>query len=254
MTRSNRNNKVDLAVVGVLWVVVTVIVIWWLGSTNYQPIGASTNAKISNDSFELLLYLSAPVTTFVLIVIGYSVFRFRTTPDDHEDSAPVRHNRLFVSLWIGITAALAIYVIINPGFTGLGALADDQDADMAIEITAQQWNWTYTYVEEDLEITRAEELVLPVGKTVVFEITSKDVIHSFWIPAFRIKQDAVPGTVTKTYTTPTQIGDYTADDGFRVQCAELCGTGHPNMSTTVSVVSQEDFDAWVLHEREELGQ
>lgn len=254
MTKGTRNNKVDLAVVGLLWVVTTALVLWWLTTVDYQPIGSATTAEISDDSFELLLYLAVPVTTFVLIVLGYSVVRFRTGPDDREDSQPIRHNKVFVGLWIGITTALALYVIANPGFTGLNALADDRDADMAIEVTAQQWSWTYRYVEEDLEITRAEELVLPVGTTVVFELTSKDVIHSFWIPAFRIKQDAVPGIITKTYTTPTELGDYGYDTGFRVQCAELCGTGHPNMATTVSVVSQAEFEAWILHERSESGE
>jgi cytochrome c oxidase subunit 2 len=230
-----------------MWVIVTAAALWWVDLTNFHPIGASTSAEITDESFDLLMYLATPVTTFVLVVLGYSVFRFRVSPDDEEESAPVRSNRLFVNLWIGITAALAIYVIINPGFTGLAALAEDEaaDADMTIEVTAQQWSWTYRYLEEDLEISRAEELVLPVGANVVFELTSKDVIHSFWIPAFRIKKDAVPGLVTRTSTTPTRIGDYTDDSGFRVQCAELCGTGHQNMSTTVSVRSQADFDAWV---------
>lgn len=251
MTDSTRNTKVDLIVVGVLWVIATAATYWWLSTTHFHAMGASTNAVISDDSFDLLMKLSVPVTTFVLIVIGYSVFRFRTPPDDTQESAPVRSNRLFVGLWITITAALAVYVIINPGFTGLAALADGRDAEMTIEVTAQQWNWSYRYVEEDLEIERAEELVLPVDVPIVFLITSKDVIHSFWIPAFRVKMDAVPGLVSETRTTATEIGDFLGDDGFRVQCAELCGTGHSNMSTTVSVLSQPDFDAWVEREKSE---
>jgi cytochrome c oxidase subunit II len=251
MANSTRNTKVDLIVVAVLWVVVTAATYWWLSTMNFQPMGASTNAVISDDSFDLLLKLSVPVTTFVLIVIGYSVIRFRAAPDDTNESAPVRSNRIFVGLWVGITAALAVYVIINPGFTGLAALAEGRDAEMTIEVTAQQWNWNYRYVEEDLEIDRAEELVLPVDVPIVFVITSKDVIHSFWIPAFRVKQDAVPGLLIRANTTATEIGDYAGDDGFRVQCAELCGTGHSNMSTTVSVLSQADFDAWVALEKSE---
>jgi cytochrome c oxidase subunit 2 len=251
MADSTRNTKIDLIVVAALWIVATAITYWWLSTTSFQPMGASTSAEISDDSFDLLLKLSVPVTTFVLVVIGYSVIRFRAAPDDTDDSAPVRSNRLFVGLWIAITAVLAVYVIINPGFTGLAALADGRDAEMTIEVTAQQWNWTYRYVEEDLEIARAEELVLPMDVPIVFVITSKDVIHSFWIPAFRIKMDAVPGLESRTYTTATELGDFGGDDGFRVQCAELCGTGHSNMSTTVSVLSQADFDAWVEFEKSE---
>lgn len=248
MADSNRNTKVDLIVVAVLWAIATAAAYWWLSTTNFHPMGASTSAVISDDSFDLLMKLSIPVTTFVLIVIGYSVVRFRAAPDDARDSSPVRSNRLFVGLWIAITAALAVYVIINPGFTGLAALEEGRDAEMAIEVTAQQWSWTYRYVNEDIEITQAEELIVPVDVPIVFVITSRDVIHSFWIPAFRIKQDAVPGVVTRTYTTATEIGDYAGDDGFRVQCAELCGTGHANMSTRVTVVSQDEFAAWVERE------
>lgn len=249
MADRTRSTSFDLIAVGVLWVVVTAGIYWWLSTTNLQPMGASTSAVVSDDSFDLLVVLSIPVTTFVLIVLGYSVIRFRAKPDDMQESSPVRSSRLFVGLWIAITAALAVYVIINPGFTGLAALTEDQDAEMTIEVIAQQWNWTYRYVEEDLEIARAEELVLPVDVRIVFVITSKDVIHSFWIPAFRIKQDAVPGISVKTRTTATQVGDFAVDDGFRVQCAELCGTGHSNMSTTVSVLHQDDFDGWVLQEK-----
>ena len=244
---ANRANKTrtDLIVVAVLWIILTAIGLWWVSTTNMHPMGASTNAEISDEAFDILMFLAMPVTTFVLIVLGYSVIRFRTSPDDGEDSAPVRSNKIFVGIWVVITVVLSVYVIINPGFTGLDALAADQDEDMVIEVTAKQWSWDYRYVDEDIEIKGARDLVLPSDTRILFKITSLDVIHSFWVPAFRIKKDAVPGLITEIYMTATELGDFAEDDGFRTQCAELCGTGHARMRTTVTVLDPGEFETWV---------
>ncbi len=78
-----------------------------------------------------------------------------------------------------------------------------------------------------------------------FNITSHDVLHSFWIPAFRIKIDAVPGLITSTSARPTLVGDFKADANFRLQCAEICGAGHNSMRLSVRVVEQSEFEAWI---------
>ncbi len=235
----------DIVIVAVLWVVTTAAAMWWVLTADFHPLGASTNAEISDEAFDILMYLATPVTTFVLVVLGYSIVRFRTSPDDRGDSEPVRSNRFFVTVWVVITAVLSVYVIFNPGFSGLDALAADTDEQMTIEVVARQWSWGYTYVDQDIEIVKARELILPVDTRILFKITSEDVIHSFWIPAFRIKKDAVPGRITEIYTTATKVGDFAADDGFRTQCAELCGTGHARMRNAVTVMSQDAFDEWV---------
>ena len=95
------------------------------------------------------------------------------------------------------------------------------------------------------------ELVLPIDERVRFDITSIDIVHSFWIPGFRQKLDAVPGRITKLYITPTELGDGNIDSTLRVQCAELCGTNHATMAVPVRVVSQEDFDAWLASIRKD---
>jgi cytochrome c oxidase subunit 2 len=243
------NKRGDIVVVAALWAVVTVAALWWVYSVDFHPLGASTNAEISDEAFDILMYLATPVTTFVLVVLGYSMVRFRAAPDDRVDAEPVRSNRFFVAIWIVITAALSVYVIFNPGFTGLDALAADTEEEMTIEVEARQWSWSYTYVDHGIEVDSARELVLPVDTLILFRITSVDVIHSFWIPAFRIKKDAVPGLVTEIYMTATEVGDFDADDGFRTQCAELCGAGHARMRTTVTVMEDEAFDRWVDEEK-----
>lgn len=245
MSTNTSRNRVDLIIVAVLWVVFTAAGLWWLSTSSLNPIGASTNAEIADDAFDLLMYLAMPVVTFVLIVLFYSTVRFRATAADEDDAAPVRTNRIFTTAWVVISAGLAVYVIFYPGFSGLDALAADNNAEMTIEVTASQWSWDFTYVDEQLELVDADDLVIPIDTRILFKITSVDVIHSFWIPAFRIKKDAVPGLITEIYMTATEFGEFAQDDQFRTQCAELCGTGHARMRTRVTVLSAEDFAGWV---------
>jgi cytochrome c oxidase subunit 2 len=104
-------------------------------------------------------------------------------------------------------------------------------------VTGQQWLWSFAYPQNG-NITSAD-LVIPIDRPVVFQVTSTDVIHSFWLPEMGIKIDANPQVVTTVNTTPNKIGT------FNVRCAELCGLNHSFMQTTVEVKSQADFDAWV---------
>ncbi len=109
--------------------------------------------------------------------------------------------------------------------------------EMSVDVTAQQWFWKFEYPEQE-KLTSAE-LVLPVGKTIVLNMNSKDVIHNFWVVEFRVKQDIVPGRTTTLRITPVEEGEY------KLRCAEICGLDHSQMLANVRVVSQADFDAWI---------
>jgi cytochrome c oxidase subunit 2 len=129
-------------------------------------------------------------------------------------------------------------------FAYLGAvnLAETRRADpeaMVVKVTGLQWSWTFEYPAVNGVAVISDELHLPVGKQVLLQMTSNDVIHSFWVPEFRVKQDLVPGRITQLRITPTLKGNY------KVRCAELCGTSHAYMEKPVIVSSQEDFDAWM---------
>jgi cytochrome c oxidase subunit 2 len=104
-------------------------------------------------------------------------------------------------------------------------------------VTAFQWGWKFDY--PTYGVSGATDLYMPVNKQVVFKMESLDVIHSFFVPEFRMKQDVVPGRETELRVTPIEIGDY------KVRCAELCGASHAYMLAPVHVVSQADFDAWI---------
>jgi cytochrome c oxidase subunit II len=245
MQGSENSNSSKRAVIAValIWLVVTVLVEVWVSSINLHPFAASREAGISDEAFNLLVYLSIPVSTFVLIVIGYSLFAHRAKGDDRADGPPVRSHKVFIAAWIVITVGLSVYVVINPGFSGLDELRAEPEAELIIDISGERWNWAVNYVEADVQTQGT--LVIPVDTRVLFRITATDVIHSFWIPAFRIKMDAVPGIVTSTLVTAEVIADYSDDPLMRVQCAELCGLGHARMWNEVEVMSQADFDAWL---------
>jgi len=109
-----------------------------------------------------------------------------------------------------------------------------------VNVTGQQFTWTFEYPSEKVN---SPELVLPVNRPVEFKIQTKDVIHSFWVPQFRLKSDAVPGLTTAIRLTPNKTGRY------EVVCAELCGLGHATMRQFVRVLPASEFDSWVSKQR-----
>lgn len=239
-----QSRRRDVAIVAIIWLILTVAVEWWASQVRLHPVGASEEAEIIDGAFDLLLYLGIPVFTFVLVVVVYAVLRFRSR--DVADGPPLHNDRRFVWPWVVVTAGLAIFVTINPGLTGMAELAaDDSDAELTIGVTAEQWSWTFDYEDHDVTLVEADELVLPEGKRILLRVSSVDVIHSLWIPAFRIKADAVPGRTHDVYLTPTESGSFEGDSNFRVQCAEMCGTGHARMRADVRVVDEAEFETWI---------
>ena len=238
-----RRNRRDIVVFAAAWLVLTGALEWWAVNARVHPLAASEEAEIVDGAFNFLLYLGIPVFTFVLVFLIYAVIRFR---GGDEDGPPIHTDRRFVYSWVAITAGLAIFVTINPGLTGLAELAaDDVDPDLTVEVVAEQWSWTYVYPDYGVRLEEADELVLPEGQRILLRVSSTDVIHSLWIPAFRVKADAVPGRINDIYLTPTESGSFDGDPNFRVQCAELCGTGHARMRTDVRVVSEGEFESWI---------
>ena len=210
------------------------------------PVAASAEAEVVDDAFTLLTLIAVPVFTFVVSVLLYSGLRFRIrTPEPDGDGPSVRYLSPVIYGWFAITTAMTIAVIINPGITGWNDIKDreKEPVDLVVEMNAVRFAWFANYTKEG--VTAFDELVLPVNAHVHFRVTSQDVLHAFWIPAFRVKIDAVPGAWTTVNATPNEIGDFEDDVNFRVQCAELCGAGHAGMAIPVRVVTQEEFDAWI---------
>ncbi len=187
--------------------------------------------------------LSAPVAALVWAVLIYSLLRWRHrgSQPPPEDGYAVRDNPRVFTVWVVGSAILCLVVLIW-GLVVIAprnAEANPAQAPVVVEVTGQQWAWNFTYPREQGKT--ASELYLPVGRPVTFVVTSKDVVHSFWIIQMGVKVDANPGEKTTATVTPTQVGTFT------VRCAELCGLYHSYMQTTVHVVSEADFNAWLLN-------
>ncbi len=116
-----------------------------------------------------------------------------------------------------------------------------QPNEMVVKVTGQQFTWTFEYPADKVKSTA---LVLPEDQPIDFRINTNDVLHSFWVPQFRLKSDAVPGLTTQIRLTPDRVGRY------QVVCAELCGIGHAAMRQNVSVVPRERFDAWIEDQKQ----
>lgn len=198
---------------------------------------------------------SLVVGVIVWGLILYAAWRFRRR---HHDDVPTQ-TRYNIPLEIFYTIAPIIMVVVffsRTVFAQDAVLKEDPDPDHVINIVGQQWSWTFNYTDEEaVQSPNVYEsgtaryiptLYLPVDETTRFNLTSPDVIHSFWIPAFLMKMDVIPGRVNHFDVTPVEEGTYAG------KCAELCGVSHSRMIFTVKVVSREDFDKY-LQSLEDAG-
>jgi len=230
----------------IIWVVATIVLLaiaWFLGpqlvGLGTIPPVASNRASEVDQVLGIFTLLSIPVFTMVVVFGGYAAFAFRSQGRPTRDGPGVHGHTPLQVVWFIISVILVVFlfgyglIFYNQIQT---ASATSQDT-LVVKVNGEQWLWDYYYPQYGN--ISSTTLVLPVNRPVRFDITSTDVQHSFWIPAFAVKQDAVPGQTTHIGATPTQIGTY------EVRCAELCGVYHSYMETPVQVVSSDDFDSWV---------
>jgi cytochrome c oxidase subunit 2 len=202
---------------------------------NWFPASADTAAPKIDRLYDVLLIFSVPIFVLVMSVAVYSVVRFRARPGDMGDGAPIHGNTRLEIFWVTvpflIVTGLSVYSWI---------VLDDIEAKkpntMVVKVTGQQFTWRFEYPRERVKST---ELVLPKGRPIEFRLNTEDVIHSFWVPEFRLKSDIVPGLTTKVRVTPNKVG------AWSVVCAELCGIGHSTMRQDVKVLPRTEFDAWI---------
>ena len=213
-------------------------------SIDWFPAQGSTAAEDIDTLWDVLLIVSVPIFVLVMTTAIYSVVRFRAKPGDQGDGAPIHGNTRLEIVWVTIpfliVTSLAAY-----GWIVLDDIEAKAADEMVVDVQGQQFNWTFKYVEEDLP---SGELVLPVDRRVKFNIRSQDVIHSFWVPEFRMKQDAVRDITTTTRVTPTRVGSW------QIVCAELCGIGHATMRQRVRVVPQDEFERWLVDQRRRVAE
>ena len=220
------------AVASIIGVALGLLIDWF-------PDPASTAAKDIDLLWDVLVAVSVPVFVLVMTVAIYSVVRFRVRPGDPErDGVPIHGSTGLEIVWVAvpflIVAVLAVYAWIV-----LDDIEEPRPNPLKVEVKGQQFAWSFRYPGPGGKQVTSNQLVLPVDRPAEFKIRASDVIHSFWVPAFRIKQDAVPGIITSARVTPTREGAYD------VVCAELCGIGHATMRQPARVVGKEQFAAWI---------
>ncbi len=240
---SNRHVRV----IGALWAVFTIlgVIFALIVPDNLLGTPASNTMTEVERTFTVFSVASAPVAALVWALAMYSLWRWRRpgdwTPDD-PDGPPIRGHGWSTGLWMFGSSALCLFLLV----WGLAALSSveapaNAASPMEIDVTGQQWVWSFTYPQDGN--FESDQLYLPLDRPVVFRVTSNDVIHSFWIPEMGIKVDANPGMTTTTQTIPNRIGVY------HVKCAELCGLLHADMETNVHVVSTQGFASWAASQR-----
>ena len=222
--------------VAVLVVISTFFMRWVLSYLYRLPVSASAQAVPIDQLFDAHFWLISFLFSLIMVFMLYSVVVFKRKEGDDEPGPHVHSNTGLEIAW----TIIPIFFVVGFGYWGvtmLNALTSEQPDEMTIKVYGQQWSWQFEYPEQDSITSPA--LVLPVDQKILLEMESRDVLHSFWIPEFRVKQDLVPETITHLRITPTKLGDY------KLLCAEICGLNHSLMQADVHVVSRSEFDAWV---------
>ena len=235
-----------LVVVGVLGLVAA----GCAGRTGGPPRGASRQSHETAALWNDFVWVALFVGLLVYGLIIWSVVRYRKRRDDDGSVPPQTHYNLPIEVFY--TAVPIVVVAILFGLTVRGQTRIDHVAARAparvVRVEGFQWGWRFTYLNDGVTVlgnttSSDPELALPVGQDVRFLITSDDVIHSFFVPGFLFKRDAVPGQVNTVDMHPTTIGSYGG------HCAEFCGLYHSRMNFHVAVMSGPDFDAWLVQHR-----
>ena len=239
-----------LAIMGV---VVGIVISVLLVITRTLPVQASAESSDIDNLYIFFLGFSGIIFGIVVLFLLVSVYRFRARPNDEREG-----DNLHGITWLEVVWTVIPFVIVV--LCAIGGLMVLRSGDVEaqartkgqqIHVLGYQFGWKYGYLNQDINLKDQQTLVLPVNEPVIFELESQDVIHSFWVPAWRMQMNATPGQVNEISITPTKIGTYD------IVCAYLCGVGHTGMNTSlpgsiipkVRVVSKSDFDAWITQQK-----
>jgi len=198
---------------------------------------ASTAAPQIDRLMDVTIVLSAYIFAGVCVALGYALIKWRVKPGDESDGLPIHGNTRLEIIWTVIPAVIVIFLAGYSWVVLDDIEAKDKDVQV-VNVYSQQFAWTFGYPEQGNKWSEGE-LHVPVDRQVEFKLHAQDVLHSFWVPEWRIKKDNVPGITTNAIITPDKIGTY------QLICTELCGIGHTTMRAKVVVESKEDFEKYM---------
>jgi cytochrome c oxidase subunit 2 len=204
---------------------------------NWDGQAASTAAAKIDTLLDVMIVLSAFVFSLVMVMLFYALWKFKAKPGDESDGEPIHGNTRLEIAW---TLIPTIIVLFGAGYSWsvLSDIEETEGNPLTVDVFSQQYAWSFGYPGKGNAYVQGEFHV-PVDRQVKFKMHSQDVIHSFWVPEWRIKKDNVPGITTTATVTPDKVGTY------QLICTELCGFGHASMRAKVVVESPADFRKWV---------
>lgn len=239
---------IHIVIVAVLVIVSTLALGLFLTNAPLTQVQASQQAQIVDGLMDIHWWFIAFFFSLIVVFILYSVIVFRRRKGERGDGVYMTGNHQLEIVWTIIPIGIVLWFAVIGGRT----LADVERRDpqaMTVNVFAAQWNWRFEYsmTTPDGVVTAvtSDTLVLPKDRQVVLRLHSEDVIHSFFVPEFRIKQDVLPGGedfVRELRVTPNQIGT------FKVRCAEICGRGHWGMQAEVQIVEATEFETWLAQQ------
>ena len=191
-------------------------------------------------SVDLLFYVifwGSLLLFMVMVGIGvYFIAKYKRTDQNRVATAQITHNNVLEIGWTVIPLIIVLIIFVW-GYRDYLKLVIPPEGTTEIRVVGKKWLWEVEYPKEGLKLLN--EIVVPVGKPVKLLMTSTDVLHSFFLPNFRIKKDLVPNRYSQIWFHPERVGDY------QIFCTEYCGDGHSNMLGVLRVLSQSDYDEWV---------
>jgi cytochrome c oxidase subunit 2 len=206
-------------------------------SINWNGAEDSTAAPKIDDLMNIAIVLSSFIFSVVVVALGYALINFRAKPGDESDGEPIHGNTRLEITWTLIPTVIVLFCGAW-SWKVLDEIEEPHAGSMTVDVFSQQYAWSFGYPEDHYAYSQGV-LHVPVNRQIVFKMHSQDVIHSFWVPQWRIKKDNVPGITTTAVVTPTKIGHY------QLICTELCGFGHSTMRADVVVEPEAKFQKWL---------
>jgi cytochrome c oxidase subunit 2 len=243
-SRREGGGRQDYLRVGMIVVIVSIVTVPLALLVHWFPTLASIEGRKIDTLYDVLIICSVPMFTLVATVVCFSVWKWRMRPGEEDlDGPPIHGNTRLEVVWTAFPAVMMIG-LCSYAFVVLHSIEKHQSRHMTIDVSAQQFAFRYTYPNgPGGRPVSTDELWVPKGEQVVFRVHAKDVLHDFFVPAFRLKTDAVPGITTTIRVTPSRTGSYP------VVCAELCGLGHALMRSSVHVVPKPIFQTWLAKQK-----
>ncbi len=224
------------------------------------PPVASEQAENTDAIYKYMLGISGVIFGLVTVVLLYVVIAFRARRGETGDGAPIHGVTWLEVVWTAIPALIVISIVVfSADVLGKNekALANTPADAVHVHVQGFRFNWEYAYTDASAGLEQQSQLVVPVNTPIVFSLETRDVIHSFWVPAWRVQMNTTPGQVNELTVTPTKVGEYP------IVCAFLCGPGHADMNSEVGdasavkpvrVVTREEYDAWVAEQKQKQAE